>query len=173
MAKTDLEKARHEILGQLNDSSLRSISMRHSLTTGCLVEEAPGKMKGEPAPKGLKDLMMDALSDAQCVPATLTSIGKDEACWRLRRSEVLEVCATISIGPGWSSGMFDANDKQEFSKWCQLAIKTLEDSGRNPKKLGIPGMLSLSVKGKVVFGWQEDEDHPDAMLLAIGEVMST
>ena len=42
---------------------------------------------------------------------------------------------------------------------------------KDPLKLSIPGKLSFSEKGGVIFGWEEDWDNQDAMLIAMGEVM--
>jgi len=162
---TNPGKVKQEILGQLNSSSLRSISMRHAL-----VETSAGTLEGEPKSKEMRQAMLDAVADTESAFAVLTEVSSDRARWSVKRSCVIDCVETVEIGYG---SAYEAADGAEFRQWSRLAVKTLEESGRNPKQIRIPGKLCFSVTGKIVFGWEEDAKHPDAMLLAVGEVMST
>ena len=162
----NLDRAKQAILGGLNEAqSLRGISMRHAL-----VETGKGVLEGEPAAKNMKQMMLDAIADAESVFAVLTEVGVGEASWKIKRTCAVNAVEVIQVR---SYGPYEAADQDEFHRWSRLALKTLQDSNRNPKQLRIPGKLCFSANGKVVFGWEEDAEHPDAMLLAVGEVMST
>ena len=131
-----------------------------------LKEVAKGRLAGEPEAKDMESLMRDAVKDASSVSATLMSIGQHEAKWRLESGE------EIRVGTGWDS-QYGVLDSEEFENWLSLAFKTLTDSGREPNRLSIPGKLCVSKTAILVLGWQEQEDHPDACLLSIGEIMSS
>lgn len=127
-----------------------------------LEETEEGRLEGEPEAKGETDLLTEAVSELTIVRATLLTVNRNSAGWRLDTGEYIEV--------GFMSN-YDVIDPVEFNNWLDLVNKTLQESGRKSDGLSISGSLSISMRGQIVAGWKEDESHPDAMLLSIGETM--
>jgi hypothetical protein len=140
-----------------------------------LEEFEEGRLEGEPDAMDEAELFRNGIKDAKPLYATLIQIRKYCAIWNLDGNE-------IQVGVEWFH--YTPWFQEEFSRWLALANKTLEDTGRNRVGRGnngiddgafllsIPGKLNMSRLSKTIFGWEEDENHPDAMLLSVGETMS-
>lgn len=115
--------------------------------------------RGEPE---AVDVLSEALDEAKQVDAKLSSISRDRATWTLESGETIECGLFGSYGP-----ICD----EEWKSWVEAAFNILQASGKDLNKLSIPGKLSFC-RG-VIFGWQEDENHPDSLVMLCGEVMCT
>ena len=131
-----------------------------------LEETEDGRLDGEPEAKDAQTLLSKTFEDAESVCAVLVRIDRDDAVWRLESGS--EVRAGLTF-----SSPYDVSDSKEFRNWLTLVQKTLQGAGLNSESLAIPGKISLSKTGKIVFGWAEDENHPNSMLLSIGEIMES
>lgn len=125
------------------------------------IETEEGKFDGEPEALSTKELAGDGLKDVKPVPATLKVVENDKAIWELFDGRI------IVVGD-WDE-KYQPLDDEEFRKWTKLVVKTFAD--RRLDALSIPGILHMSEDNHMIFGWFEDESHPDAMLLYVAETM--